>query len=146
MTREMTFAEMNKQINPMVPHGRAYYMAGATAPVAASTITTAQQVFAGHAQLIKEMPDVRAMIGYELFHLAHVNQVPNDAMAFACRGPQMNVMLNFSWDPSAEVSLKDVRKRAKERVRIVQGEGPQSEAPYGNYGKLVLSLEPSYSV
>lgn len=137
MTSEKPYIELNQFINAMVPHGRSYYMTGAT--VIRPSGEMAKQVSALQAELIKDHPSVRSMIGFELFSLKKVNTVSNDAMAFCCRGPHINVLVNLSWGHEGyngeEVDFDPVRAKGKDIVTAIQSDRLSPEAAYGNYGQ-----------
>lgn len=137
MTAERSYADMNRYINAMVPRGRVYYMAGATA--IKPTVDIAKRVSALQAALLKDIPQLSSMIGFELFSLKQVNKVPNDAMAFCCRGRHINVVLTLIWghegEGGPEPDLEQVRARGKEMIKAIQGDRMNPETPYGNYGE-----------
>jgi len=76
------------------------------------------------------------MVGFEIYSTAKILSIPNDSMAFSCRGPQSNVLINVSWlaEDMDKVDVNEVRKRVKEIIGAVQGDRVEVEPSYGNYG------------
>lgn len=76
------------------------------------------------------------MVGFEIYNTNKILEVSNDTMAFACRGPQSNVIINVSWvvDDMDKVDVGEVRKKVKEIIGAVQGDQVKVEPSYGNYG------------
>jgi len=65
-------------------------------------------------------------------------EISNDAMAFSCRGPQHNFIINVSWlaEDRDKVNVADVRKRVKEIISAAEAGNNKAETTYGNYGML----------
>jgi len=63
-------------------------------------------------------------------------------MAFSCRGPQSNVIINVNWsaDDVDKVDVGEVRKKVKDIVAAIQGGQSESEPTYGNYGMQFLYI------
>jgi len=76
------------------------------------------------------------MVGFEIYSTAKILSIANDSMAFSCRGPQSNVLINVSWlaEDMDKVDVNEVRKRVKEIIGAVQGDRVEVEPSYGNYG------------
>jgi hypothetical protein len=77
------------------------------------------------------------MVGFELYPTVKIQEVENDEMAFSCRGPQSNVIINVNWSAADvdKVDVGEVRKKVRNIIEAIQGGQPVSEVTYGNYGK-----------
>jgi hypothetical protein len=135
MTSERSYAEVNKEFNKVVPRGKAYFSAGAT--ILKPDLQVFKDVLALQAEFRAKIPQARHMVDFELYPTAEIQEVENEEMAFSCRGPQSNVIINVNW--SAEdvdkVDVGVVRKKVRDIVGAIQGDQPVSEVTYGNYGK-----------
>ena len=92
-------------------------------------------------------PELRLAVLFELFPLAKINEVPNDATAFSIRGPAQNIMCLVSWDDKGDgdvVRREEETERGRQLARlmtdiIANAEKAPEESKmraYGNYGKL----------
>lgn len=63
-------------------------------------------------------------------------EISNDAMAFSCRGPQHNFIINVTWsaEDREKVDVRQVREKVRGIIRATQAGGDEVEATYGNYG------------
>jgi hypothetical protein len=134
MTSEMPYRQINRELNKRVPAGKAYFQAGAI--VTTPTLPAIQEVIAIQARFRSEIPQARHMVGIELYPMDKVVAVPNDAMAFCCRGGHSNVIINVSWaaEDVDKVDVGEVRKRVGEIVKALQGKEGDGQTRYGNYG------------
>jgi len=57
-------------------------------------------------------------------------------MAFSCRGPQHNFIINVTWSAEdlEKVDVQEVRKKVKEIIKATQAGQDAAEITYGNYG------------
>lgn len=90
------------------------------------------------AKLKAEIPQVEPFIGLEMYHTAKIQQVGNDKMAFACRGPQSNFIISVHWSKEDvdKVDVDEIRKMVTDIVAATKE--PVGKQSYGNYGALVL--------
>jgi hypothetical protein len=132
MTTERSYAEVNKELNKVVPRGKAYFSAGAT--ILKPDLQVFKNVISIQAEFRAQIPQARHMVGFELYPTAKIQEVGNDKMAFSCRGPQSNVIINVNWS-AEDVDKVDVGKKVRDIVGAIQGGQPVSEVTYGNYGK-----------
>jgi len=134
MTTEKPYLEVNQQLNHAVPRGKAYYSTGAT--VTNITSKVLQKILQIQAEFKIQIPQIKSMVGFEICDTNKILEVSNDAMAFACRGPQSNVIINVSWivDDMDKVDVEVVRKKVKEIIGAIQGDQVKIEPSYGNYG------------
>lgn len=135
MTSERSYLQVNQELDRMVPRGKAYFSAGAI--ILKPDLRVFKDVLAIQAEFRAQIPQARHMVGFELYPTAKIQEVGNDAMAFSCRGPQSNVIINVNWsaDDVDNVDVREVRKKVKEIVAAIQGGQAESEPTYGNYGK-----------
>jgi len=135
MTSERSYLQVNRELDKMVPRGKAYFSAGAT--ILKPDLQVFKDVLAIQAEFRAQIPQARHMVGFELYPTAKIQEIGNDAMAFSCRGPQSNVIINVNWsaDDVDKVDVGEVRKKVKEIVSAIQGGQSESEPTYGNYGK-----------
>jgi len=140
MTSERPYLQVNRELDKMVPQGRAYFSAGAT--ILKPDLQVFKDVLAIQAEFRAQIPQARHMVGFELYPTAKIQEVGNDTMAFSCRGPQSNVIINVNWsaDDVDKVDVGEVRKKVKEIVAAIQGGQSDSEPTYGNYGMLFLYI------
>ena len=134
MTTEKPYLEVNQQLNHAVPRGKAYFSTGAT--ITKITPKVLQDILSIQAQFKLEIPQAKTMVGFEIYNTNRILEVPNEAMAFACRGPQSNVIINVSWvaEDMDKVDLEEVREKVKEIIGAVRGDQIKVEPSYGNYG------------
>jgi len=134
MTTEIPYLEVNQQLNHAVPRGKAYFSTGAT--ITTITPKALQDILSIQAQFILDIPHAKCMVGFEVYNTNKILEVPNEAMAFACRGPQSNVIINVSWlaEDMDKVDLGAVREKVKEIIGAIQGDQVKVEPSYGNYG------------
>jgi len=66
-------------------------------------------------------------------------EISNDAMAFSCRGPQHNFIINVTWlaEDVDKVDVQEVRKKVREITEVTQAGNNELEPAYGNYGMLL---------
>lgn len=143
MTSERSYLQVNRQLDQMVPRGKAYFSAGAA--ILKPDLQVLQNVLAIQAEFRAQIPQARHMVGFELYPTAKVQEVENDAMTFSCRGPQSNVIINVNWsaDDVDKVDVGEVRKRIQEIVAAIQGGQTESEPTYDNYGKCLSCITES---
>jgi hypothetical protein len=141
MTTEKPYLEVNQQLNHAVPRGKAYYSTGAT--ITNITPKILNNVVSIQAEFRTQIPQARHMVGFEIYNTSKILEVSNDEMAFACRGPQSNVIINVSWiaEDMAKVDIGKVRKKVKEIIGAIQGDQIKIEPSYGNYG-ISTALDP----
>ena len=134
MTTEKPYHKVNQQLNHAVPRGKAYFSTGAT--ITNITPKVLQDILSIQAQFKADVPQAKTMVGFEIYNTNKILEVPNDAVAFACRGPQSNVLINVSRAAQDldKVSLEEVRGKVKEIIEAVQGDQINVEPSYGNYG------------
>jgi hypothetical protein len=134
MTSEKPYLEVNQQLNHAVPRGKAYFSTGATINKIFSKVL--QDILSIQAQFKLNVPQAKSMVGFEIYNTNKILEVPNDAMAFACRGPQSNVIINASWlaEDMDKVDLEEVRAKVKDIIGAIQGDQIKVEPSYGNYG------------
>lgn len=135
MTSDMPYTQINRELNKRVPAGKAYFQAGAT--VTTPTLPAIQEVIAIQARFRSEIPQARHMVGIELYPMEKVVAVPNDDVAFCCRGSHSNVIINVSWaaEDVDKVDVGEVRKRVGQIVKALQGKEGDGRTRYGNYGE-----------
>lgn len=134
MTTEKPYLEVNQQLNHAVPRGKAYFSTGAT--ITKITPKVLQDVLSLQVQFKLDVPQAKSMVGFEIHNTSKILEVPNEAMAFACRGPQSNVIINVSWvaEDMDKVDIGVVRGRVKEIIGAIQTDQVKVEPSYGNYG------------
>jgi hypothetical protein len=134
MTSEKPYNKVNAEQTKDLPHGKAYYSAGAT--VYNPTAQAFKDVAAIQNDMKIQIPQAHSFVGMELYPTAKILEVSNDAMAFSGRGPQSNVIINVSWsaDDLEKVNVGDVREKVGEIIKAVQGVQAQPKPSYGNYG------------
>lgn len=134
MTTEKPYLEVNQQLNHAVPRGKAYFSTGAT--ITNITPKVLQDILSIQAQFILDIPQAKCMVGFEVYNTNKILEVRNEAMAFACRGPQSNVIINVSWlaEGVDKVDLEAVREKVKAIIGAIQGDQIKVEPSYGNYG------------
>ena len=140
MTSEKTYQALNSELNKVVPRGKAYFSSGAT--VLQPSVSVFKDVLSIQAEFRTQIPQARHMVGFEFYPTSKINEVSNDVMAFACRGPQSNVIINASWaaEDVGNVDVVEVRKRVKQIILAIKGDQVEPEPTYGNYGKLLSTL------
>lgn len=132
MTSEKPCAEVNKQLNPRVPHGKNYHLSGTTSD--GPTAEAALRILRATTEICENMPSLHHVVIFDVMHMGAVNSIPNDAMAFNCRGPHINVVVNMSWEQDA-IDIERVRASSKSLIEAVHGGTVSPGNPYGNYGK-----------
>jgi hypothetical protein len=134
MTTEKPYLEVNQQLNHAVPRGKAYFSTGAT--ITKMTPKELQDILSIQAQFKLDVPQAKSMVGFEIYNTNKILEVPNEAMAFACRGPQSNVIINVSWvaEDIDKVDLEEVREKVKKIIGVIQEDQIKVEPSYGNYG------------
>jgi uncharacterized protein YuzE len=134
MTSEKPYLEVNQQLNHAVPRGKAYFSTGAT--ITKITPKVLQDILSIQAEFKLDIPEAKSMVGFEIYNTNKILEVPTEAMAFACRGPQSNVIINVSWlaEDMDKVDLEKVREKVKEIIGAVQRDQIKVEPSYGNYG------------
>ena len=70
------------------------------------------------AKLKAEIPQVETLIGLEMYHTVKIQQVGNDQMAFACRGPQSNFIISVHWsrEDVDKVDVDEIRQKVRDIV------------------------------
>jgi hypothetical protein len=133
MTTEKPYLEVNQQLNHAVPRGKAYFSTGAT--ITKITPKVLQNILSIQAQFKLDVPQAKSMVGFEIYNTNKILEVPNEAMAFACRGPQSNVIINVSWvaEDMDTVDLEEIREKVKKIIGAVQEDQIKVEPSYGNY-------------
>lgn len=88
------------------------------------------------ANLKAQLPLTGCFVGLEIYHTGKIMEVPNDAMAFSCRGPQHNFIINVTWlaEDVEKVDVQKVRKKVREIIKATQAGQEVVETTYGNYG------------
>jgi len=140
MTTEKPYHMVNQQLNHAVPRGKAYFSTGAT--ITKITPKVLKDILSIQAQFKLDIPQAKTMVGFEIYNTNKILEVPNEAMAFACRGPQSNVLINVSWaaEDVDKVNLEEVREKVKEIIGAAQGDQIKVEPSYGNYGTFPLPI------
>lgn len=136
---EKHYAELNRVINPQLPHGRNYFMGGTTTPGPSPEVAT--RVVNAQIELIKSLPHVRHTVIFETMHMGKVNSVPNDAMAYNSRSLYINTLVNLSWDKEG-VNIEAARAGVKSLIKAVQGDDAGPAPSYSNYGELINQIGP----
>ena len=134
MTTEKPYLEVNQQLNHAVPRGKAYFSTGAT--ITNITPKVLEDILSIQGEFKVDIPQAKSMVGFEVYNTNKILEVPNEAMAFACRGPQSNVIINVSWlaEDVDKVDLGAVREKVKEIIGAIQGDQVKVAPSYGNYG------------
>jgi len=140
MTTEKPYYKVNQQLNHAVPRGKAYFSTGAA--ITNITPKVLQDILSIQAQFKLDIPQAKTMVGFEIYNTNKILEVPNEVMAFACRGPQSNVLINVSWaaEDVDKANLEEVRGKVKEIIEAVQGDQIKVEPSYGNYGTFPLPI------
>ncbi|TFK28966.1 FAD binding domain-containing protein [Coprinopsis marcescibilis] len=128
--KEIPYEQLNSMQNPMVEHGRGYYLKGTTQKV--PNATSLSEILAKCEQLGQEGEFVPGIL-HEYFNLDKVNAVSDSATPFR-RGLDMNVLTVLSWDDDVSPEKTDkARAVAKEIGDIVaRGQDVQGTG-YSNY-------------
>ncbi|TDL29769.1 FAD-binding domain-containing protein [Rickenella mellea] len=116
MTKEMPYEVLNTLLNEGNAGGKNAYTA------AASWRTPSPDIFKAHFEKMVEVSadkTFQVLVIYELFNVAKVNSVPNDAMAFRSRGPQTNIIIISYWENNTPEKLARARSIAHDFVSIV---------------------------
>jgi len=106
-----SYLEVNKA--EVLPAGKAYFSAGAT--LFNPTPQVFRDIMSIQADLKAQLPLTGCFVGLEIYPTGKIMEIPNDAMAFSCRGPQHNFVINVSWlaEDRDKVNVEEVRKRVK---------------------------------
>jgi hypothetical protein len=88
------------------------------------------------AELKTQLPLTGCFVGLEIYPTGKIMEVQNDAMAFSCRGPQHNFIINVTWlaEDIDKVDVQEVRNKVREIIKATQGGLDEVETTYGNYG------------
>jgi hypothetical protein len=88
------------------------------------------------ANLKAQLPFTGSFVGLEVYPTGKIMEVQNNAMAFSCRGPQHNFIINVTWlaEDIDKVDVQEVRKKVREIVKATQSGQDEVETTYGNYG------------
>lgn len=88
------------------------------------------------ADLKAQLPHTGSFVGLEIYPTEKIREVSNDAMAFSCRGPQHNLIINITWsaEDRDKVNVEDVTKKVREIIKATEAGKEGVETTYGNYG------------
>jgi len=132
-TKEIPYEAVNSLQNPNVVHGQCIYMRGITQ--LEYSPATVKQVF--NAIVDKSDKDLRVSTVFELFPLAKINSVANDACAFNIRGDASNVLNIVAWDKNTAENAKkgqEICHMMSDIIARKEGKPEDSkDRAYGNY-------------
>jgi hypothetical protein len=97
------------------------------------------------ANLKVQLPLTSCFVGLEVYPTDKIMEVSDDSMAFSCRGPHHNFIINVSWlaEDRDKVDIAGVRDKVRELIEATQAGHLEAERAYGNYGMILSWL--SYS-
>lgn len=138
MTREMPYDELNSLQNPIATYGDRKSLKGA--PLTSIEASVIAPLFENYTKFVGNYPDAKgSAILIELHPFQKIVAVPEDATAFANRGPYYSVTFTLRWkDPSLDTKLREWATAQTQAVRSadekLSGHSLAGTRGYANYG------------